>query len=140
MLLSSSYTKRTLMHLFLFTNTTQRELVLICTQRIRNASSFRKKSRFLSRIGGHRAIRHLMTPNFVQAPFDSKDLDKRLKFCMQPPLWLCTRITKKIQEPRSLTFNKNQDFDEKPKMSSTRCNSPINLKYLQSAHIGSHHQ
>ena len=32
MLLTSSDTKRTLMHLFLFTNSAQRELVLICTQ------------------------------------------------------------------------------------------------------------
>ena len=35
MLLTSSDTKRTLMHLFLFTNSAQRELVLICTQNIR---------------------------------------------------------------------------------------------------------
>ena len=34
MLLSSSDTKRTLMHLFLFTNSNQRELVSICTQSI----------------------------------------------------------------------------------------------------------
>ena len=32
MLLTSSDTKRTLMHLFLFTNSAQRELVSICTQ------------------------------------------------------------------------------------------------------------
>ena len=31
-----SYTRRTLMHLFLFTNTAQRELVSICTQSRRN--------------------------------------------------------------------------------------------------------
>ena len=36
MLLSSSDTKRTMMHLFLFTNSAQSELVSICTQRIRN--------------------------------------------------------------------------------------------------------
>ena len=36
MLLTSSDTKRTLMHLFLFTTSAQRELVSICTQRIRN--------------------------------------------------------------------------------------------------------
>ena len=36
MLLTSSDTKRTLMHLFLLTNSTQRELVSICTQSIRN--------------------------------------------------------------------------------------------------------
>ena len=35
-LLSSSDTKRTLMHLFLLTNYAQRELVSICTQSIRN--------------------------------------------------------------------------------------------------------
>ena len=34
MLLTSSDTKRTLMHLFLFTNSAQRELVSICTQSI----------------------------------------------------------------------------------------------------------
>ena len=34
MLLTSSDTKRTQMHLFLFTNSAQRELVLICTQSI----------------------------------------------------------------------------------------------------------
>jgi len=34
MLLSSSDTKRTLMHLFLFTNSAQRKLVSICTQSI----------------------------------------------------------------------------------------------------------
>ena len=34
MLLTSSKTKRTLMHLFLFTNSAQRELVSICTQSI----------------------------------------------------------------------------------------------------------
>ena len=36
MLLTSSDTKRTLMHLLLFTNSAQRELVLICTQSIHN--------------------------------------------------------------------------------------------------------
>ena len=36
MLLSSSDTRVTLMYLFLFTNSTQRELVSICTQSIRN--------------------------------------------------------------------------------------------------------
>ena len=36
MLLSSSDTRRTLMHLFLFTNSAHRELVSICTQRIRD--------------------------------------------------------------------------------------------------------
>ena len=36
MLLSSSDTRRTLMHLILFTNSSQRELVSICTQSIRN--------------------------------------------------------------------------------------------------------
>ena len=36
MLLTSSDTKRTLMHLFLFTNSAQRELVSICAQSIRN--------------------------------------------------------------------------------------------------------
>ena len=36
MLLTSSVTKRTLMHLFLLTNSAQRELVSICTQSIRN--------------------------------------------------------------------------------------------------------
>ena len=34
MLLTSSDTKRTLIHLFLFTNSAQRELVSICTQSI----------------------------------------------------------------------------------------------------------
>ena len=38
MLLTSSNTKRTMMHLFLFTNSTQRELVSICTQSIRNCN------------------------------------------------------------------------------------------------------
>ena len=38
MLLSSSDTKLTLMHLFLFTNSTQRELVSICTHSIRNCN------------------------------------------------------------------------------------------------------
>ena len=38
MLLTSSDTKRTLMHLFLFTNSVQRELVSICTQSIRNCN------------------------------------------------------------------------------------------------------
>ena len=38
MLLTSSDTKRTLMHLLLFTNSAQRELVSICTQRIRNSN------------------------------------------------------------------------------------------------------
>ena len=37
-LLTSSDTKRTLMHLFLFTNSPQRELVSICTQSIRNCN------------------------------------------------------------------------------------------------------
>ena len=37
-LLTSSDTKRTLMHLFLFTNSAQRELVSICTQGIRNCN------------------------------------------------------------------------------------------------------
>ena len=36
--LTSSDTKRTLMHLFLFTNSAQRELVSICTQSIRNCN------------------------------------------------------------------------------------------------------
>ena len=36
MLLTSSDTKRTLMHLLLFTNSAQRELVSICTQSIHN--------------------------------------------------------------------------------------------------------
>ena len=36
MLLTSSDTKRTLMHLLWFTNSAQRELVSICTQRIHN--------------------------------------------------------------------------------------------------------
>ena len=40
MLLTSSDTKWTLMHLFLFTNSAQRELVLICTQSLRNAINF----------------------------------------------------------------------------------------------------
>jgi len=38
MLLTSSDTERTLRHLFLFINSTQRELVLICTQSIRNCN------------------------------------------------------------------------------------------------------
>ena len=38
MLLTSSDTKRTLMDLFLFTNSAQRELVSICTQSIRNCN------------------------------------------------------------------------------------------------------
>ena len=38
MLLSSSDTRETMMHLCLFTNTAQRELVLLCTQRIRNSN------------------------------------------------------------------------------------------------------
>ena len=38
MLLTSSDTKRTLMHLFLFTNSAQSELVSICTQSIRNCN------------------------------------------------------------------------------------------------------
>ena len=37
-LLSSSDTRRTLMHLFLFTISAQRELVSICTQNIRNCN------------------------------------------------------------------------------------------------------
>ena len=36
MLLTSSDTRRTLMHLFLFTNSAQRELVSVCTQSIHN--------------------------------------------------------------------------------------------------------
>ena len=36
MLVTSSDTKRTLMHLFLFTNSSQRELVSICTQSMHN--------------------------------------------------------------------------------------------------------
>ena len=36
MLLTSSDTKQTLMHLLLFTNSGQRELVSICTQSIHN--------------------------------------------------------------------------------------------------------
>ena len=39
MLLSSSETKGTLMHIFLFKNTTQRELVKVCTQRLRNSNN-----------------------------------------------------------------------------------------------------
>ena len=38
MLLTSSDTKRTQMHLFLFTNYAQRELVSICTQSIRDSN------------------------------------------------------------------------------------------------------
>ena len=38
MVLSSSGTKRTLMHRFWFTNSAQRELVSICTQSIRNCN------------------------------------------------------------------------------------------------------
>ena len=38
MLLSPSDNKRTLVHLFLFTNSAQRELVSICTQSIRNCN------------------------------------------------------------------------------------------------------
>ena len=38
MLLSSSGTKRTLIHLYLFTTSAQRELVSICTQSIRNCN------------------------------------------------------------------------------------------------------
>ena len=37
-MLSSSDTKRTLRHLFLFTNSAQRELVSICSQSIRNCN------------------------------------------------------------------------------------------------------
>ena len=37
-ILPAPETRRTLMHLFLFTNTAQRELVSICTQRIRNSN------------------------------------------------------------------------------------------------------
>ena len=37
--ITSSDTKRTLMHLFLFTNSAQRELVSICTQSIGNCNS-----------------------------------------------------------------------------------------------------
>ena len=40
MFLSSSDTRRTLMHLFLFTNSGQRELVSICTKSIRIAINF----------------------------------------------------------------------------------------------------
>ena len=40
MLLTFSDTKRTLMHLFLFTNSAQRELVSICTQSIRNCNMY----------------------------------------------------------------------------------------------------
>ena len=40
MLLTSSVTKRTLMHIFLFTNSAQRELVSICTQSIRDSINF----------------------------------------------------------------------------------------------------
>jgi len=40
MLLTSSDTKRTLMHLFLFTNSAQRELVSICTQSCTTAINF----------------------------------------------------------------------------------------------------
>ena len=40
MLLSSSDTRRTLMHLFLFTNSALRELVSICTQSITTAINF----------------------------------------------------------------------------------------------------
>ena len=39
MLLTSSDTRRTLMHLFLFTNSAQRELVSICTQSIHDRNS-----------------------------------------------------------------------------------------------------
>ena len=38
MLLTSSDTKRTLMHLFLFTNSAQRELVSVCRQSIRDSN------------------------------------------------------------------------------------------------------
>ena len=38
MLLTSSDTKRTLMHLFLFTNSAPRELVPVCTQSIRDSN------------------------------------------------------------------------------------------------------
>ena len=38
MLLTSSDTRQTLMHLFLFTNSTQRELLSICTQSLRNCN------------------------------------------------------------------------------------------------------
>ena len=38
MLLTSSDTKRKLIHLFLFTNSAQRELVSMCTQSIRNCN------------------------------------------------------------------------------------------------------
>jgi len=38
MLLTSSKTKRTLMHLFLFTNSAQRELFSICTQSVHNCN------------------------------------------------------------------------------------------------------
>ena len=32
------------------------------------------------------AIRHFVSPHFVQAVFGSKNGDKRLKFCMHPPI------------------------------------------------------
>ena len=47
-------------------------------------SSFRKKFSIFVKDRG--AIRHFVTPNFVQAAFGSKNLDKRLKFCIQPPI------------------------------------------------------
>jgi len=43
MLLTSSDTKRTLMHLFLFTKSAQRELVSICTQSIQRKKTIRGK-------------------------------------------------------------------------------------------------
>ena len=40
MRLTSTDTERTMMHLFLFTNSAQRELVSICQQSIRDATTF----------------------------------------------------------------------------------------------------
>jgi len=79
------------------------------------------------------AIRHLVTPHFVQAVFGSKNGDKRLKFYMQPPIVVL------YPDLGSLTFIKKEDFAEKLKTTFPCCNAPINIKFSQNVHIGPHH-
>ena len=64
-------------------------------------------------------IWHFLTLHLVQAAFGSKNWDRRLKCCMQPPIVALYPDHTKNWDLRSLTSLKNQDFAEKPKTSST---------------------
>ena len=100
-------------------------------------SSFRKKIRFLLRIGGYfKTLQHQI---LYRLHLVLKIEIKGSNFACTFPLWPSTRIPEKIWVRRSLTITKNQDFAENPKTTSTSFNAPINLEFLQKDHIKPHY-